>query len=166
MIADRLEKILISEFEGQLESELAFDEGFRGAIYKDSEGIDTVGFGHNVEASPLPVGLQPPLNYIQGVQVLRIDIAKAVQALLIKLPWTAAMAEDARKGVLLDLTFNMGINRLLRFTRMLDAARLYLWEIAADELRASEYYSRAPKRAERLAQQLVSNVWPVPIDLA
>jgi lysozyme len=159
-------KTLISEFEGRIESELVFDEGFRGDVYPDSRGIKTIGFGHNVEASPLPIGLQPPLNYLQGIQLLRIDLAKAEQALLIKLPWIAAMAEDARKGVLVDLAFNLGINGLLEFRRLLDAARLGLWEIAEDELRASRYFTQAPKRAARLATQLITNVWAVAIDLA
>lgn len=164
-MGSQLEQQLVSEFEGQLESELAFDEGMRAMPYRDSRGVLTIGMGHNLEIS-LPLGWEPPLTAAQEIQLLRTDILKAESALAIKLPWTVAMAEDARKGVPIDLAFNMGIGGLLEFHRMLAAIRDSSWATAAAELRGSSYYHQVPTRAERLAQQLITNRWAIAIDIA
>ncbi|MDE2425792.1 MAG: hypothetical protein KGO96_07780 [Elusimicrobia bacterium] len=45
-----------------LEQLIAKHEGKEPNIYHDSLGIPTIGIGHNIKASPLPEGFNPPLS--------------------------------------------------------------------------------------------------------
>lgn len=161
-----IEKQLVSEFEAETESELAIEEGDRSMPYRDSEGILTIGMGHNLEASPLPLGWIAPLTFAQIVQLRRMDILKAESALAIKLPWTIGLPEGPRKGALIDLVFNMGIGRVLKFVNFLAAFKAGDWIAAAAELLDSDYGRKLPTRSARLAKQIRDNAWWLTLDVA
>ena len=53
--------------------QLKRDEGFRSTIYKDEVGKSTVGYGHNLDAKPLP-DLVTPITEEQAEQILSDDV--------------------------------------------------------------------------------------------
>ena len=51
--------------------------------------------------------------------------------------------------VLCDMCFNLGIKKLLKFTRMLEAMEDRDFELAAEELLDSKYAKQVKKRADK-----------------
>lgn len=133
-----------------LKEQLIRDEGIRRFVYKDSHGILTIGCGRNLEHNGLSAD---EIDYL-----LFNDMAHVTSQVSIALPWSDAL-DDARRGVLHNLAFNMGVGKLLTFRKMLAAMQTGDWITAAKELLDSAYHQQVGKRAERLAEQMVSGEW-------
>lgn len=112
-------------------------EGTRLKPYTDSRGILTIGVGHNLE---------------QGISaaacdfIFKEDMYKAEALLIEKCP-VFMMLDANRQVVLIDLCFNLGINGLLGFKKMLAALEKQDFEKAAAELMDSRYAKQVPTRA-------------------
>ena len=66
-------------------SQLKRDEGFRADVYIDTVGKRTVGYGHNLDANPLP-DLVFPITEAQATQILGKDVERISTALQRALP--------------------------------------------------------------------------------
>lgn len=130
--------------------QLERDEGRRNRAYQDSRGIWTLGVGHNLESTPVS-------NAVIDM-ILRDDVAAKATELEQRLPWVRSLSEP-RYGALLNMAFNLGVNGLLGFRRMLAAMQAGLWEDAAREMLDSTYARQVGARAERLAEQLRTDRW-------
>ena len=108
-----------------LREQLIRDEGTRRFPYKDSQGYLTIGCGRNLEHNGLS---RDEIEYL-----LANDIRQVQDQLSIAMPWTDAL-DEARRGVLQNMAYNMGLRGLLQFRKMLDAAQLADWETAAKEM--------------------------------
>lgn len=129
--------------------QLERDEGRKRFPYKDTEGILTIGVGHNLEAK----GLTDP----QIDQILHDDVAQ-VDGELHVLPWMLGLS-DIRKGVLRNMGFQLGVSGLLQFHEALGHMERAEWEAAAAAMLQSKWAKQAPARANRLALQLRSGEW-------
>lgn len=111
-------------------------EGYRSEIYKDSLGNLTCGWGHF-----LSLGSKVP---------------KIISHIFFKMDYARARREyyeleldldPNRKIVLIDLLFNMNLERVKKFKRMLRALKVKDFNTAADELKDSLYYTQVGSRA-------------------
>lgn len=89
---------------------------------------------------------------------LDADIAKHDAPLYANAPWVKQM-DDARLGVLRNMSFNMGWKRLSGFKNMLAAAQAGLWDIANAQMLDSAWSRQVGARAQRLATQMLTGVW-------
>lgn len=135
----------------RIAKQLERDEGKRANGYKDSRGIWTIGIGHNVESGP-------PLNDEAILAVLESDLDYVEMRLDFSLPWSKHIG-SARRGVLLNMSFNLGIDGLLGFQNMLRHMNNGEWDYAANELLDSRYAKQVGQRAVRLAEQLRTGAW-------
>jgi lysozyme len=94
----------------------------------------------------------------EAEMLLRNDIARAKQSLLEKLPWTANL-DEPRRAVLINMTFNMGINTLLAFEQTLEYVRTGNYEAASVAMLDSKWAKQVGVRADRLADQMKLGVW-------
>lgn len=133
-----------------IREQLKRDEGERLKPYVDSVGKLTVGCGHNLTDNGISGAISEAL--------LDEDLLAVQAALDSHLPWWKHL-DDARAGVLLNMCFNMGINRLMDFTRMLAAAEHADWAAASYEMLNSHWAQQVGKRAERLATQFETGIW-------
>lgn len=133
-----------------IRDQLLRDEGMRLRPYRDTQGHLTIGAGRNLDA----VGVSLDEAHL----LLDNDIDRSRTAVLVRFPW-ATQLDDARHGVLLNMAFNMGVDRLAGFNLMLAAMRDGDWEGAARELLDSKYAEQVHLRAQRLARQLVTGEW-------
>lgn len=133
-----------------LRDQLIRDEGRRLKPYTDTTGHVTIGVGRNLT--------DKGLSLAEAEVLLDHDIADAEIDLQDHLPWTGAL-DEARRGVLLNMTFNLGVVGLLGFRRMLAAVEAGDWTTAAREMRASHWAEQVGARAERLARQMESGAW-------
>lgn len=131
--------------------QLRRDEGLRLTPYKDTEGIWTVGYGHNLECHgnviPISVSVEEAETWLVE------DAALACKAVRHALPWTEKL-DPARCDVLNNMCFNMGINALLGFHRTLAMIEAGNYEGAAAAMMESRWAAQVGKRAERLSKQM------------
>ena len=130
--------------------QLIRDEGNLPHPYRDTVGKLTIGVGHNLDAKGL--------SWRARMVILGDDVEDAERDLMNMLPWTQQLSA-ARRGVLINMTFNMGIGGLMEFKKMLTAMREARWEEARKEMLDSTYAKQVGERAVRLGKQLVTNVW-------
>lgn len=87
---------------------IATFEGWRPGWYDDGTGIQTIGYGHT---GPLPVGWKPPLTITQGLELLKMDAAKAVSSVNAGVKVSLGILpprRQARFDACVSLAFNIG----------------------------------------------------------
>ena len=109
--------------------------------YRDSEGILTVGYGRNLEAVLFTQG---EINLM-----FKNDWAWARQNAETFIVYGHLNA--ARKGVLIEMIFQLGVRGVKKFKRFLGAARKGDYEQASDEMLDSKWHKQTPARCEELA---------------
>jgi lysozyme len=82
--------------------------------------------------------------------ILTEQINETMDELDRALPWWRWMPEDAKQA-LANMAFQLGLSRLLKFRKMLDALESRDYERAADECLDSLYAKQVPARANRVA---------------
>jgi lysozyme len=131
-------------------TQLKRDEGVRLKPYRDSVGKLTIGTGRNLD----DVGISLEENDL----MLRNDIERSRRDLFQHLPWVVCL-DDARRGVLLNLTFNMGIGGLCAFRNTLALIQQGQYDKAAEAMLQSKWAEQVGPRAHRLAVQMQTGQW-------
>ena len=126
-----------------IRDQLLLDEGLRLKPYKDSLGVMTIGVGHNLEEG---------ISNRIAMLMLDEDIEKA-RADCMKYPWFQEL-NDTRKNVILNMMFNLGIYNFSKFHNMITAIAIHDYEVAADEMKDSKWYTQVGARAQRLEQEM------------
>ena len=131
-------------------------EGLRLKPYKDSVGIWTVGYGHNLEAH----GEQIPENITleRAEEYLDADLARARRDCELFIPGWDGLGE-VRRCVLIDMCFNMGIAGLLKFRRMLNWIKNGYYQQAALEMEDSLWAKQVGMRAKTLTHMMRAGEW-------
>lgn len=132
-----------------LVSMLKRHEGVRLMPYKDSRGLLTIGCGRNIEARGITSD--------ESDFLLNNDIDLCVRGLGKNYPWFADL-DAARSMALIDLAFNLGLAGLAAFTKFLAAMARTDYENAADELRASAWYSQVGVRGPEIVSMIRGGV--------
>lgn len=112
------------------------------------KGKLTIGVGRNLD----DVGLRED----EIAYLLDNDIAEARAALVRALSWFSSLSE-IRQRVLVDMAFNLGIAKLLTFSRTLADMAAGRHEQAAQDMLASRWAAQVKGRAQRLAQMWRTN---------
>ncbi len=137
-----------------LRSQLIAEEGRRSVVYLDTLGIATVGIGH-VEPG-LRVG--DVWTDAQIDAAFDHDVATKNAEMQAVLPWFGQLNE-ARQAVLLQMAFQMGTRGLLGFSHTLQAVQDGRWRDASNGMLASKWAQQTPRRANRLAEQMLTGNW-------
>ena len=120
-------------------------EGLRLEPYRCTEGKLTIGVGHNLDDNPI--------SKRAAMLILEDDIAHCLVDLRNNISGFIYMPPIVQE-VLVNLCFNMGINRLLGFKKTLGHLREGNYPAAADELLDSRYARQVGRRANELADTL------------
>jgi len=124
-------------------------EGSRLNMYQDTLGIWTIGVGHNIQEK----GISPAVMEL----MLDEDIEEAIVELKRSVSFFSKMPEQVQEA-LVNLSFNMGIPRLMQFKKTLAYLRDGDFEAAADELLDSRYAEQVGRRADEVAEMIRSAV--------
>ena len=141
-------------------------EGYRQFVYKDTLGIDTVGIGRNLEdrgitkeeldhldIPNIKAVYEHGLEYADAVYLACNDIEIVEEELLRH----HACVEDlsaTRQMVLMDMAFNMGVPRLLKFKKMWAAIHAGEFETASVEMLDSRWALQVGKRSQKAALRM------------
>lgn len=132
-----------------LKSQLKRDEGKRNKVYKDSKGNCTIGYGHkDNDLDPMTYWSDEECDYN-----LDLDIEYSGQVLVHNLPWVTGLS-GARRRVLHNMTFNMGIGKVILFKKTLYYIQSGYYSAAADEMLDSLWATQVGDRAKRLSKQM------------
>ena len=117
-------------------------EGVRLTAYTDSVGKLTIGVGRNIS----DVGLsRDEVEYL-----LANDIARCRHEAVTTWEWFISF-DSVRADVIVSMLFNLGLTRLLRFKKFLNACASKDWHGASKEMLDSKWAVQVGKRAEELA---------------
>lgn len=133
------------------------DEGYKMFAYDDATGLRvdapegnlTIGIGWNI-ANGIPKNL--------AEKVARYFIDVADSELTYAKPFYASL-DDVRKAVLINMSFNMGTTRLLKFEKMFKAIESKDWHMASLELLNSEAGRKLKNRYTRLSKLMSTGTW-------
>lgn len=129
---------------------LKLHEGLMLKPYQCTAGKTTIGYGRNLD----DMGITED----EAEALLENDIARVRREL-------AALdigngLDDVRAAVIVDMCFNLGINRLLGFRNFISALRVKDFDRAAREMVDSKWYRQVGTRAKRLVKMMKTGEWP------
>ena len=96
----------------------------------------------------------------QALFLLKNDVKRCVKELSDNVSFFYQL-DDERQYALLDMCFNMGIKKLLKFKRMLNAMLIGDYRGAAKECLMSKYAHDVGKRAQRIARLIETGIWVI-----
>lgn len=118
-------------------------EGFRSRVYKCTEGYDTIGYGFAIKDLELDEDI--------AEEILLRKLEKLIKRLRDKFDWLDEVPH-AVQGVLVNMSYQMGVNGVSKFKKALHAMQMFQWKKAADELLDSRWAKQTPNRAKELSE--------------
>lgn len=125
-----------------LETRIKRHEGCRLTPYEDTEGILTVGYGRNLKDVPFT---QAEVDFM-----FLTDFDRAVKGAESFAGYESL--NMVRKGVIIEMVFQMGRNGVYQFKKFWAAIDERDWQKAHDEMLDSQWNRQTPERAQELAE--------------
>lgn len=120
------------------------EEGFRQFPYRCTEGKLSIGYGFNLD----DVGLSR--EEADLVLVYRVErLTSQVKSSLYKLD-----IDDKAWEILYHMSYQLGLNGLLEFKKMIEALEDQDYKKASEEMLRSLWYKQTPNRAKRLSDKM------------
>ena len=142
-----------SNFLTQITKQIKSDEGLVLHAYDDSLGLLTIGYGRLIDHRKGGGITKEEAEYL-----LANDIERKLQELQERLPWVKNL-DDVRKGVLLNMSFQLGVSGLLGFKNTLAKIEQGDYEGASVNMLQSKWATQTPNRAQRMAEQIRTGQW-------
>jgi lysozyme len=134
-------------------TQLKRDEGEVLHAYQDHLGYWTIGIGILIDQRK-GGELRPEESEFIFRNRLKLFDAELSR----RLPWISRL-DPARRGVLLNMCFQMGITGLLGFKNTLALVEAGKYQDAAVNMLKSKWAGQTPARANRLSLQMASGDW-------
>jgi len=125
-------------------------EGLRLYPYKDSTGNWTIGYGHKMDTVSQHIH-QHGLSEEEVNHLFDLDFKIAERVLSLLPDRVRRNCNEIRRGVLIEMIFQMGIYGVMKFKKMLAALEVPDFEVAADEMLLSRWYQQTPSRCRELS---------------
>ena len=144
---------LSSSFLTKAVAQIKSDEGCVLHAYKDTLDFITIGYGRLLDKRR-----GGGISQAEADMLLEHDIDDKLLELRQKLPWFDGL-DSARKGVLLNMAFQMGITGLMSFKNTLRYIEAGDYENAAAGMLQSLWAKQTPNRAKRMSEQMRTGQW-------
>lgn len=166
---ESIRKRLAEQKQSSLSPDIRQDEGLRLASYDDTTGNRTVGIGFNMDSgiarriwkkSGVNADFDEVYNGAQGISnadaealgrasyEIAVDDARKFTPAFDKL-------SNGRKEALVNMSYQMGLNRLAKFKNFKSALERGEYRKAALEIANSEYYRQTPNRARENMRRIM-----------
>ena len=129
------------------------DEGLVLHSYADTLGYATIGYGRLVDQRK-----GGGISEDEALYLLKNDVNARLNVLENAIDFFARL-DDARKAVLLNMSFQLGITGLLKFKNTLAKIESGDYENASVNMMKSLWARQTPNRAQRLAEQMRTGQW-------
>ncbi|WP_367761195.1 glycoside hydrolase family protein [Helicobacter pylori] len=117
-------------------------ERFSPSVYTDKTGHPTIGYGYNLSVYSYEG------KRITKAYGLLTDILKENYKAILSYGWYKNL-DAMRRMVILDLSYNLGLNGLLKFKQFIKAIEDKNYALAVERLQKSPYFNQVKKRASR-----------------
>ncbi|MFP6081065.1 glycoside hydrolase family protein [Helicobacter pylori] len=117
-------------------------ERFSPSVYTDKTGHPTIGYGYNLSVYSYEG------KRITKAYGLLTDILKENYKAILSYGWYKNL-DAMRRMVILDLSYNLGLNGLLKFNQFIKAIEDKNYALAVERLQKSPYFNQVKKRASR-----------------
>lgn len=134
-------------------TQLKRDEGEVLHAYQDHLGFWTIGIGILIDKRKGGGLLPEESEFIFNNRLSLIN-----KELELRLPWINKL-DPARRGVLVNMAFQMGIAGLLGFRNTLAMIEAGKYQDAARAMLQSKWATQTPARAQRLSNQMATGEW-------
>lgn len=125
-------------------------EGVKNHVYLDHLGYETIGVGRCIKED-VGLGLsEDEIDYL-----LTNDVNRCISELGKSFPWFSDL-DNARRDAMINLCFQLGITKLLKFKNFLAEMAEGNYELAGPHLLDSLYAKQTPARANEIAEMIVS----------
>ena len=133
-------------------------EGFEDKVYLDKKGNATIGYGTNLEIPSNRDYFDPdvltdikPLEEKDASRVFDISYNQSIKdAISFVGKETFDKLDETRQEILIDMSYNLGLTKLNDFNRMRTALQKGDYNIAADEMIDSDWYTDVGDRSKEL----------------
>ena len=129
------------------------DEGLVLEAYQDHLGFWTIGYGRLIDKRK-----GGGISEEEALYLLKNDVNARLPVLANAIPFFNRL-DDARKAVLLNMSFQLGISGLLKFKSTLAFIEAGDYENAAANMLKSKWAQQTPNRAKRVANQMRTGKW-------
>lgn len=139
---------------------LKFEEGYRSNAYYCSEGYPTIGIGKKMGDKHVPLS---SYQFTVSEQVAKLWLSEEVSQIIDQLndhPFYVSL-DETRKLIMESMAYQLGINGLLKFKKMIAALESKDWQLAHDEGLDSLWSNQTPKRANRHMDVILSGTLEV-----
>jgi len=136
----------------RIKRDIILSEGIRHTAYKDTLNNWTIGVGHLIKIPDEEYLIDKELTSLEVDQIFITDLNQAI--------------DDARKfinadeiheeafEIVVDMSFNLGISKLMRFQRFRQALQAKQYKMASIEMLDSLWARQLPNRSKRLAKRM------------
>lgn len=126
-------------------------EGFRGVVYKDTLGFDTIGFGTKL-----------PISEDEAALILEYRLKQKIKELEAREPFINKLPLE-KQEIIAEMCYQMGVSSVLRFKKMWEALKRFDYKAASEQMLDSSWARQmhaadmqdgkdSINRAERLAE--------------
>jgi lysozyme len=136
---------MIDERDEELLTATRLHEGFRPKPYLDTEGRLTVGYGYNLDAG---------MTKAEAHALMCTKYQAVIRGLRDRYEWYSKLTPN-RQRALAEMAYQLGINGVSKFSKMIAACRLGKWETAAHEMLDSKWARQTPVRAAHCAKLML-----------
>jgi len=131
----------------KLIKELKRDEGVRLHPYRCSANKLTIGVGRNIE--------ERGITEDEAEYLLNNDLAICIEEVESVFTWYYYIT-DNRKRAIINMVFNLGLTKLLKFKNFIAAMEAKDYLTAGKEMLDSRWAKQVGNRADRLEQMIVN----------
>lgn len=141
----------VKEFEGTIafQSKLGYYKNSKFWVYKDSLGLDTIGYGHLVLKGE---NFSGGINEAQADKMLVSDSQNAWNDAKAIYEQFGMSAPESVQRVLWLMVFQMGKTKVLQFKKAMAALGKSDYKEAGRQMRDSQWYKQTTSRAEKMAR--------------
>jgi lysozyme len=154
-VKERAEPEDCGDFCKTLRPELEIDEGVKYKVYKDHLGFPTFGIGHLILPSDPEFGKpdDTPVSKARVEQAFAQDCANVLADCRIEYPDFDTLPCEVRL-IIGNMMFNLGRTRLSKFKLMKFGVNGKNYQVAAAEMKNSDWYGQVGNRADRLIDRM------------
>ncbi|MBI3334834.1 hypothetical protein HYZ97_05080 [Candidatus Pacearchaeota archaeon] len=157
-----------AETRDSLDKRMIQHEGYRTKVYKDSEGIPTIGIGFNLSRKDAPFYMQKigadHQRIMEGKQELterqvtdlylmeKSNVHTSAKRMFPDFDTHPVVVQE----VVFEMIYNLGARGFGKFEKTVAAIKRRDYETAAQEMQNSKWYAQVGNRSKTLVQQMKS----------
>ena len=138
---------MVDKLSDELREAVKLSEGYRARVYKDTLGIDTIGYGFAIKDLYIDEDI--------AEQILEKKVNKLLKEVDSRFDWFKFMP-DGIKEVVVEMCYQLGVNGFSKFKKTIKLLSNRNFAKASTEMLDSLWAKQTPKRAESLSANMKS----------